>query len=94
MTGEEHTNPRGTDIALPSFARAVSNTHSGSPKYEKAAMRWLERYLVESSSRLQHFELASHLRIRISHRSSGSRFAEMTASLAKEERELETGGLN
>ena len=27
----------------------------GSPKYEKAAMRWLERYLTEGSSRLQHF---------------------------------------
>ena len=27
----------------------------GSAKYEKAAMRWLERYLVESSPRLQHF---------------------------------------
>jgi len=27
----------------------------GSPKYEKAAMRWLERYLVEGSPRLQHF---------------------------------------
>jgi hypothetical protein len=27
----------------------------GSPKYEKAAMRWLERYLAESSPRLQHF---------------------------------------
>ncbi len=27
----------------------------GSPKYEKAALRWLERYLVESSPRLQHF---------------------------------------
>jgi hypothetical protein len=26
-----------------------------SPKYERAAMRWLERYLVESSPRLQHF---------------------------------------
>lgn len=26
-----------------------------SPKYEKAAMRWLERYLVEGSPRLQHF---------------------------------------
>jgi hypothetical protein len=26
-----------------------------SPKYEKAAMRWLERYLAESSPRLQHF---------------------------------------
>jgi hypothetical protein len=27
----------------------------GSPKFEKAAMRWLERYLTESSPRLQHF---------------------------------------
>jgi hypothetical protein len=27
----------------------------GSPKYEKAAMRWLERYLIEESPRLQHF---------------------------------------
>jgi hypothetical protein len=26
-----------------------------SPKYEKAAMRWLERYLVERSPRLAHF---------------------------------------
>jgi hypothetical protein len=26
-----------------------------SPNYEKAALRWLERYLVESSPRLQHF---------------------------------------
>jgi hypothetical protein len=26
----------------------------GSPKYEKAAMRWLERYLTEGSPRLQH----------------------------------------
>ena len=27
----------------------------GSPKYEKAAMRWLERYLTEGSQRLQRF---------------------------------------
>ena len=27
----------------------------GSPKYEKAALRWLGRYLAESSPRLQHF---------------------------------------
>jgi hypothetical protein len=27
----------------------------GSPKYEKAALRWLERYLTESSPRLKHF---------------------------------------
>ena len=25
------------------------------PKYEKAALRWLERYLTEGSPRLQHF---------------------------------------
>ena len=40
----------------------------GLPKYEKAAMRWLERYLVEGSPRLQ-------------------RFAEITANLAKLERD-------
>jgi hypothetical protein len=27
----------------------------GSPKYEKAAMRWLERYLTEGTPRLRHF---------------------------------------
>jgi hypothetical protein len=27
----------------------------GSPKYERAAMRWLERYLIESTPRLKHF---------------------------------------
>jgi hypothetical protein len=27
----------------------------GSPKSEKAAMRWLERYLTEGSPRLRHF---------------------------------------
>jgi len=27
----------------------------GSPKYEKAALRWLERYLTEGEPRLQHF---------------------------------------
>ena len=27
----------------------------GSPKYEKAAMRWLERYLTEGLPRLRHF---------------------------------------
>ena len=34
----------------------------GSPKYEKAAMRWLRRYLAENSPRLQHFaELTARL---------------------------------
>jgi hypothetical protein len=27
----------------------------GSPKYERAALRWLERFLVEGSPRLAHF---------------------------------------
>jgi hypothetical protein len=27
----------------------------GSPKYEKAALRWLERYITEGSPRLQQF---------------------------------------
>jgi hypothetical protein len=27
----------------------------GSPKFEQAALRWLERYLTEGSPRLQHF---------------------------------------
>ena len=27
----------------------------GSPKYERAVMRWLERYLTESEPRLEHF---------------------------------------
>jgi len=27
----------------------------GSPKYERGAMRWLERYIVEGSPKLEHF---------------------------------------
>jgi len=34
----------------------------GSPKYERAALRWLERYLTEGAPRLQHFaEIAATL---------------------------------
>ena len=34
----------------------------GSPRFEKAALRWLERYLIEGSPRLQHFaEVATDL---------------------------------
>jgi hypothetical protein len=34
----------------------------GSPKYERAALRWLERYMTEGSPRLQHFaEIAAGL---------------------------------
>ena len=34
----------------------------GSPKFERAAMRWLERYLSEGTPRLQHFaEVAGDL---------------------------------
>jgi hypothetical protein len=39
-----------------------SSAECGSPKYEVAAMRWLERYLTEGSPRLQHFaEVTSDL---------------------------------
>ena len=31
----------------------------GSPKYEKSAMRWLERYLTEGLPRLKHFAEAA-----------------------------------
>jgi hypothetical protein len=38
----------------------------GSPKYEKAAMRWLERYITEGSPRLTHFaEVAGDLARRL-----------------------------
>ena len=38
----------------------------GSPKYEKAAMRWLERYLVEGSPSLKHFaEITTRLSARL-----------------------------
>jgi hypothetical protein len=34
----------------------------GSPKYERAALRWLKRYLTEGSPSLQHFaEVAADL---------------------------------
>ena len=65
-------SPRNRDTAheLPnlSLEDALQLVHldaeRGSPKYEKAAMRWLERYLTESSPRLQHFaEVASDLAI-------------------------------
>lgn len=37
----------------------------GSPKYEKAALRWLERFLAEGSPSLQHFaEVAADLATR------------------------------
>jgi hypothetical protein len=37
-----------------------------SPKFERAAMRWFERYLTEGSPRLQHFaEITSSLAKRL-----------------------------
>jgi hypothetical protein len=43
----------------------------GSPKYERAAMRWLERYLSEGTPRLQHFaEVAADLARREAQRSA------------------------
>jgi hypothetical protein len=38
------------------------STERGSPKYECAALRWLERYVTEAEPRLQHFaEVAGDL---------------------------------
>jgi hypothetical protein len=42
-------------LSLQDALQLVLYAERGSPKYEKAALRWLERYLVESSPRLQHF---------------------------------------
>ncbi len=47
-----------------------------SPKYERAALRWLERYLVEGEPRLRHFAEAS---------------VRLTSHLPTEEREVEAG---
>ena len=41
----------------------------GSSKYDKAAMRWLERYLTEGSLRLQHF---AEVTARLAQRDSAS----------------------
>jgi hypothetical protein len=55
----------------------------GSPTFEKAAMRWLERYLTEGSPKLQHFvEVAMSL---------VKRDPELASYLRIEERELEPG---
>jgi hypothetical protein len=37
------------------YSQLAVHSDGGSPKYEKAAMRWLERYLTEGTPRLQHF---------------------------------------
>lgn len=65
MTAQAHAHVR--------FRRAIERralwmAERGSPKYETAALRWLERYLSEASPRLRRFaelaqDLASHLRI-------------------------------
>jgi hypothetical protein len=46
---------RGRPQGRPSFLLVHLYAERGSPEYEKAALRWLERYLAESSPRLQHF---------------------------------------
>ena len=50
----------------PLCSSSTCTPSAGSPKYEKAALRWLERYLTEGSPRLQHFaeitaSLAKHV---------------------------------
>jgi hypothetical protein len=47
----------------PSWLTCTPN--EGSPKYERAAMRWLARYLMDGSPRLEHFaELVTDLATR------------------------------
>jgi hypothetical protein len=56
----------------------------GSPKYEPAALRWLERSLKEGAPRLEHFaEIVASLARR-----------ERGSALRIEERKLEAGGRN
>jgi hypothetical protein len=44
------------ELSLPDALQLVHlYAERESPKYEKAAMRWLERYLVEGAPRLGHF---------------------------------------
>ena len=66
--GHRDSSPQDAARELPNLPRedALQLVHlyaeRGSPKYEKAAMRWLERYLTEGSPKLKHFaELASDL---------------------------------
>jgi hypothetical protein len=51
------------DLALEDALQLVHlYAERGSPKYEKAALRWLERYLNEGTPRLRHFaEIAGSL---------------------------------
>ena len=37
------------------FTSSTCTAECESPKYERAALRWLERYLAEGSPRLEHF---------------------------------------
>jgi 2-polyprenyl-6-methoxyphenol hydroxylase-like FAD-dependent oxidoreductase len=55
------------NLALEDVLRLVHlYAERGSRKYEKAAMRWLERYLTERSPKLKHFaELAGDLARRL-----------------------------
>jgi hypothetical protein len=47
------------ELSNPSLERALMLVHlyaeCGSPKFEKAALRWLERYLVEEEPSLARF---------------------------------------
>jgi hypothetical protein len=59
-TSGEHCAEDGArevpNLSLEDALRLVHlSAERGSPKFEKAAMRWLERYLTEGSPRLQHF---------------------------------------
>jgi hypothetical protein len=51
------------NLSLPDTLQLVHlYADRGSPKFERAALRWLQRYLDEGSPRLQHFaQVASDL---------------------------------
>jgi hypothetical protein len=48
-------SPPGPKIVIPLLVSATNLAERGTPKYETAAMRWLERYITEGSPRLRHF---------------------------------------
>ena len=43
------------DASRPQLQLVHLYAERGSPKFEKAALRWLERYLGEGSPKLEHF---------------------------------------
>jgi hypothetical protein len=54
-------SPRASDLPLEDALKLLHlYAERGSPKFERAALRWLERYLTEGTPRLQHFAEIAH----------------------------------